>query len=86
VGPRVGLDAVEKRKILPVPGIETGPSSPEPVAAPSELSSRRVVRDAAVSAHDSARARNRIQTMNRRFERSKTLRDLDTVILTSAWI
>jgi hypothetical protein len=25
--PRVGLDAVEKRKILPLPGIELGPPS-----------------------------------------------------------
>jgi hypothetical protein len=28
VGPRTGLDAVEKRKILPLPGIEPRPSSP----------------------------------------------------------
>jgi hypothetical protein len=28
VGLRAGLDAVEKRKILPPPGIEPGPSSP----------------------------------------------------------
>jgi hypothetical protein len=30
VGPRAGLDAVEKRKILPLPGIEPGPFSPQP--------------------------------------------------------
>jgi hypothetical protein len=38
VGPRVGLDAVEKRKILPLPRNEPRPSSPYPVAIPNELS------------------------------------------------
>jgi hypothetical protein len=28
VGPRAGLDDVEKRKVLPLLGIEPGPSSP----------------------------------------------------------
>jgi hypothetical protein len=28
VGPRAGLDAVEKKKILPLPGFEPRPSNP----------------------------------------------------------
>jgi hypothetical protein len=36
VGPRVGLEAVEKRKFLPLPEIETG--AVQPVAIPTELS------------------------------------------------
>jgi hypothetical protein len=35
VGARTGLEAVKKRKMLHVPGIETGPSSPQPVAVPT---------------------------------------------------
>jgi hypothetical protein len=31
VGPRAGLDAVETTKILPLPGIEPRPCSPQPV-------------------------------------------------------
>jgi hypothetical protein len=38
VGPRADLDVVEKRKILPLVGIEPGPFSPLPVAIPTELS------------------------------------------------
>jgi hypothetical protein len=38
VGPRAGLDVVEKRKIMPLPGIEPRQSSPYPVAMPTELS------------------------------------------------
>jgi hypothetical protein len=38
VGPRAGLDAVEKRRILPLPGTEPQPSCPYPVAVPTELS------------------------------------------------
>jgi hypothetical protein len=38
VGPRAGLDAMEKINILRLPGIEPGPSSPYPVAIPTELS------------------------------------------------
>jgi hypothetical protein len=37
VGPRAGLDAVEKRKILSVPEVEPRPSSPYSVAIPTEL-------------------------------------------------
>jgi hypothetical protein len=32
-----GLDAVEKRKILPLPGIEPGPSRLQLVSIPTEL-------------------------------------------------
>jgi hypothetical protein len=32
VGPRAGLDAIKKRKIFPLPGIEPRPSSPYPIA------------------------------------------------------
>jgi hypothetical protein len=37
VDPRAGLDAMEKRKILPLPGIEPRPSRPYHVAIPTEL-------------------------------------------------
>jgi hypothetical protein len=37
VGLRAGLDAVEKRIILPLPGFEPRPLSPLPVAMPTEL-------------------------------------------------
>jgi hypothetical protein len=37
VSPRDGLDAVEKRNIFPVQGIEPRTSSPQPVAIPTEL-------------------------------------------------
>jgi hypothetical protein len=35
-GPRVGVEAVEKKEILPLPGIE--PGAVQPVAIPTELS------------------------------------------------
>jgi hypothetical protein len=38
VGPRVGLDAVEKGKTLALPGVETGPSSRQLITIPTELS------------------------------------------------
>jgi hypothetical protein len=38
VGPRTDLDAVEKRKNLPLPEIEPRPSNPLPVTIPTELS------------------------------------------------
>jgi hypothetical protein len=38
VGPRASLDAMEKRKILPLPEIEPQPSSPYPVAVLSIIS------------------------------------------------
>jgi hypothetical protein len=38
VDPRAGLDDMEKRRILPHPGIEHRPCSLEPVAVPIELS------------------------------------------------
>jgi hypothetical protein len=38
MGLRVGLDVVEKRNIMPVPGIEPRPSSPQPISVPTELS------------------------------------------------
>jgi hypothetical protein len=41
VGPRTGLDAVKKRKTLSLLGIEPLPSSPWPVALPTELSGLR---------------------------------------------
>jgi hypothetical protein len=34
MGPRAGLDAVEERKILPLPEFEARPSSPWPVVLP----------------------------------------------------
>jgi hypothetical protein len=37
VSPRAGLDAVEDRKIRCLPGIEPRPSSPYPIAIPTEL-------------------------------------------------
>jgi hypothetical protein len=38
VGPRAGLDAVKKRKIFPCRRIEIQPTSPQPIAVPTELS------------------------------------------------
>jgi hypothetical protein len=38
VGPKSVLHALEKRKILPLPGIEPRPSNSYPVATPTELS------------------------------------------------
>jgi hypothetical protein len=38
MGPRTGLDAMEKRKTLPLPGIEPRQSSQYPVIIPTELS------------------------------------------------
>jgi hypothetical protein len=38
VGPRAGLDAVEKREILLLSGIQPRPSSPYPVTIPPEIS------------------------------------------------
>jgi hypothetical protein len=38
MGPRAGLDAVEKRKFLPLPGIERRPTSQHPISVPAELS------------------------------------------------
>jgi hypothetical protein len=38
VSPSAGLDAMEKRKILHLPGIEPRPCSPWSVAIPTELS------------------------------------------------
>jgi hypothetical protein len=35
VGPTAGLDVVEERKNLSLPGLEPRPSSPKPVAIPS---------------------------------------------------
>jgi hypothetical protein len=43
LGPRVGLDAVKKRNILPLPGKEPGPSSPLRVAVPTELSGLPII-------------------------------------------
>jgi hypothetical protein len=40
VGTRAGLNAVEKRTIFLLQGIEPQPSSPQPVAIPTELSRR----------------------------------------------
>jgi hypothetical protein len=40
VGTRAGLNAVEKRKIFPLPGLEPQPSSPQSVDIPTELSRR----------------------------------------------
>jgi hypothetical protein len=37
VGPIVGLDVVEKKKILVLPGIEPGPSIPWPCTKQTEL-------------------------------------------------
>jgi hypothetical protein len=37
VGPRVDVDAVEKRKNLPLLGIKTRPSNPEQVPVSTEL-------------------------------------------------
>jgi hypothetical protein len=38
VSPRAGPHIMEERKIVPLPGIETRPSRPYPVAIPTELS------------------------------------------------
>jgi hypothetical protein len=38
VGPRAGLEAVEDRKVLKLPGIELRPSCPYPFAILTELS------------------------------------------------
>jgi hypothetical protein len=35
VGPRTGLDDVQRRKILPLPGLELRPLSVQPVAIPT---------------------------------------------------
>jgi hypothetical protein len=40
VGPRTGLDEVERRRILPLPGLELRPLCP-PVAIPTALSRLR---------------------------------------------
>jgi hypothetical protein len=37
MGHRAGLDTVEERIIMPLPGIEPQPSSPHPVTIPTEL-------------------------------------------------
>jgi hypothetical protein len=36
VGPRADLDAVKKRKVFPLPGIEPGRPIPQPVVIPTE--------------------------------------------------
>jgi hypothetical protein len=38
MSPRISLDAIDKRKILPLIGIEAGPSMPWSIAIPTELS------------------------------------------------
>jgi hypothetical protein len=43
VGPRAGLDATGKRKIVPQPGIEPQPSKPYSLAIPTELSRPRLL-------------------------------------------
>jgi hypothetical protein len=43
VGPKDGLNVVERRQVLPMPGFKPRPSSPYPVAIPTELSQLRCV-------------------------------------------
>jgi hypothetical protein len=44
MGPRFGLDTVEKRKILLLTGIEFRPSFPQPVATPPELLKKIIIK------------------------------------------